>query len=1580
MASRKRLHSLLTLFLLLCVSVGWWALSLSSENYRIAQRSTAVRQDKPVSAGSANAPNSANPETDSAEASPAPNDPAPVSPAAPIGGTPSPQPVSTRSLAVPNKSVASILEGADLSDPRVRARVVAEMAALQRAQQESVEEKAERLGVPLRIDGPGHKVAILYDFRGDEPLYRTNKNLNASISTGANLLLPSPYNLSGNGIRVGVWDGGSVRNTHQEFTGRVTKKNASAANDDHATHVAGTIAAAGIQAAAKGMAPAATIDSYDWNADYTEMTAAGTASATDTIGLPLSNHSYGYDAATEDMGRYEAEAASVDAIAASLPFYLPFWAAGNEQNLLTAKGGFQSITFNGLAKNILTIGAVNDAVSGGVRNIANATIADFSSLGPCDDGRIKPDLVANGVGVYSSVATSNTSYDGTYDGTSMATPNALGSAILIEQLYAREFSGQRMRASTLKSLLIQTADDRGNAGPDYTYGWGLMNVKAAADLLLAHKNSLTAPKIIEGTLTNTAKTATHTFTWDGVSPIRATLCWTEPAGVAQTAADSRTPNVLHNLDAKITAPNGTLEYQPYVMPFVNTWSTASMSAPATTGKNNVDNVEQVYIATPGQAGIYTVTVTLDGTLTTANQVYSLIISGGASATSNPAPEVTLTSPANGATYLSGNSVTLQATATDLNATGSAGAITKVEFFEGTNLLGTVTAPPYTLSWTPGGGSYAVTARATDSEGAVANSPLVTVHFLTGTGAPTISNFTPSSGRAGESVVLNGGNFAGVTAVRFGDVEANFTINSLGQLTATVPTGAATGRISIVNGYGIAQSSTDFTIITAPILISQIFGAGGNSGATYNRDYVEIYNRSGTAVSLSGWSLQYTSANGTTWQSLALSGTVAAGKYFLIGLGSGSAGAALPAVDMSGTIQMSANSGKVALLRSTSLITGRSPEGNLALEDFVGFGTADAAETLPAPSPSSNTAIFRLGGGTTDTGNNAVDFVAASPAPRNSSTVAAVLPVISSASSASGTVGTAFSYQISATNLPQSYAASGLPAGLTVNTSSGLISGTPTAAGISNATISAINAAGQTNASLTITINPAVTGPVVVFSENMGTPSGTTTLANFINGTAPATFQNKGVLTYTQGAQTNPVDVRTSSPSSGYAGASGNGNLWFTNNSGAYGFSIESINASGVTNLSLNFGYRKESGTAHATFAVDYWNGTAWITLANTATALFNESASAASAWYLSKSISLPLGAQINGLKIRFVKTGTEAIRIDDVKLTGTPATSPALTVEGTLTAVNSVYGSASPVATTLSVSGTSMNAGILITPPAGFEVSQTNGISGFAATQTIGAAGTITPTTVYLRLSAGIAAGSYSGNVLITSPGAADVSRPVAASDVRPKLLTITARDRTKPYGTVMNLGANQTQFSSNGLVGTETIGSVTLSASGGTAATDAPGTYQISPSAASGGTFSPNNYDIDYQPGVLTVTPRNYADWLLVYPALPQTAASADPDGDGQNNLMEYFSGTHPGTANPPGITIQLADREMIYRYRRAKGITGVTGSAQWSADLTNLSWTTAGITETAQDMGDHEQVTATLPLPVNTPRRFMRLNISQP
>ena len=210
------------------------------------------------------------------------------------------------------------------------------------------------------------------------------------------------------------------------------------------------------------------------------------------------------------------------------------------------------------------------------------------------------------------------------------------------------------------------------------------------------------------------------------------------------------------------------------------------------------------------------------------------------------------------------------------------------------------------------------------------------------------------------------------------------------------------------------------------------------------------------------------------------------------------------------------------------------------------------------------------------------------------------------------------------------------------------------------------------------------GQSTLFSENMGTPSATTTIAAYASGTAPATFQNKGTLTYSNGGALTPADVRATSVSSGYTGASGSGNVFFTSTSGEYGFSIESINAAAYSNLTLQFGYRKESATAQATFSVEYWDGLAWNVIANTSANLFNEAASAAVAWYLSKPLSLPAGAQINGLKIRFIKTGTLSIRVDDINLTGQTA-SP------TTTSISPTSANAGSPNLTLTVNGTNFS-------------------------------------------------------------------------------------------------------------------------------------------------------------------------------------------------------------------------------------------------------------------------------------------------
>ena len=173
-----------------------------------------------------------------------------------------------------------------------------------------------------------------------------------------------------------------------------------------------------------------------------------------------------------------------------------------------------------------------------------------------------------------------------------------------------------------------------------------------------------------------------------------------------------------------------------------------------------------------------------------------------------------------------------------------------------------------------------------------------------------------------------------------------------------------------------------------IVISQLYGGGGNSGAQFTHDFVELFNRSASSVSVSGWSVQYASSTGNSWAAANLSGTIPAGGYYLVQLaaGSGTSGA-LPAPDATGPMNMSGTTGKVALVSNQTLLrcgSGTACLPNAAIHDLVGYGTADNFEgSGAAPTQSNTTSGFRAAGGCTDTNSNAADFTTAAPAPRNS---------------------------------------------------------------------------------------------------------------------------------------------------------------------------------------------------------------------------------------------------------------------------------------------------------------------------------------------------------------------------------------------------------------------------------------------------------------------------------------------------------------------------------------------------------------------------------------------------------------------
>jgi uncharacterized protein len=181
--------------------------------------------------------------------------------------------------------------------------------------------------------------------------------------------------------------------------------------------------------------------------------------------------------------------------------------------------------------------------------------------------------------------------------------------------------------------------------------------------------------------------------------------------------------------------------------------------------------------------------------------------------------------------------------------------------------------------------------------------------------------------------------------------------------------------------------------SANVVVSQVFAGGGNTGASYSNDFVELLNRSATTVDLSGWTIQYASAAGTTWQVTALSGSIQPGHYYLVQLASGTAGSALPPADAIGTSNLAVSGGKVALVRdATALGCGGSAgscSASASVEDLLGYGSASDYEGGgPASGLGSTTAAQRADAGCTDTDVNSADFSSAPPAPRNSSSPAA----------------------------------------------------------------------------------------------------------------------------------------------------------------------------------------------------------------------------------------------------------------------------------------------------------------------------------------------------------------------------------------------------------------------------------------------------------------------------------------------------------------------------------------------------------------------------------------------------------------
>ncbi len=525
-------------------------------------------------------------------------------------------------------------------------------------QRAAVVQWAQQHGEAVREEHADGRITELFSFEGGCPQAKITDNAVAADSVSTDELWPggsSGLNLNGAGVTLHEWDGGEVRLSHVELVGA-----ANWADDtypglsNHATHVAGTMVAMGINASARGMAFAASLEAYDWGNDDAEMAAAAAA------GARVSNHSYSFIrgwyfnganwywygnpsiSQTEDynFGRYDNYTKSWDDIAYNAPYYLICKSAGNERNDSWGGGhyvwsggswqwstqvrgadggnsGYDCISQQGCAKNILTVGATHDVV-GGYSSPGDVSMSNFSSWGPTDDGRIKPDICANGVGLFSSLSTTDVSY-ASYSGTSMSGPSAAGSLGLLVQHHRATHGGADMRAATLKALVLHTADECGaNPGPDYQFGWGLLNTQTAADQITLDQ---TYPEAIQELSIAQGQTITQNYTTNGVDPIRATICWTDPSGTPVAAAlDAPDPMLVNDLDLRVIAPDLTV-HEPWVL------DPASPASAATRGDNVRDNVEMVLVDTP-VSGTWTFEITHKGTLVSGPQDFALIISRG----------------------------------------------------------------------------------------------------------------------------------------------------------------------------------------------------------------------------------------------------------------------------------------------------------------------------------------------------------------------------------------------------------------------------------------------------------------------------------------------------------------------------------------------------------------------------------------------------------------------------------------------------------------------------------------------------------------------------------------------------------------------------------------------------------------------------------------------------------------------------------------------------------------------------------------------------------------------------------------
>ncbi len=412
------------------------------------------------------------------------------------------------------------------------------------------------------------KAYLLYDVLSDgKPIYINTKDRNQQINSKAISLYRGGsvgVNITGVDMFAGVWDGGQVNANHETLQGQAQMQLRQtldeASGNSHQTAVTG-IMVGKLNNSAQGIAYNAFAINYDWDDDLIEMNDFANA------GFLISNHSYG--PSNDDsmpvwiFGAYSGTALAWDALLKSKPYYLPFIAAGNEQssNGNIGAGGFDVMTGAAASKNALTVGAVK----------IDNTMTDYSNWGPTDDGRIKPDIVTLGTAINVPLYEEDKGYTGNVEassGTSYATPAAAAGALLLQQ-YFYSLNNNFMKAPMLKALLLHSADDDSyEDGPDAQFGWGILNLEKAANIIKQSSlpNGTAKMIMVENNPLNNGIAEIFTDFVLGAGNARASLCWIDNEGSDQLEEEGINPTksrMVYNFSMKFQQASPAMTAWPY---------------------------------------------------------------------------------------------------------------------------------------------------------------------------------------------------------------------------------------------------------------------------------------------------------------------------------------------------------------------------------------------------------------------------------------------------------------------------------------------------------------------------------------------------------------------------------------------------------------------------------------------------------------------------------------------------------------------------------------------------------------------------------------------------------------------------------------------------------------------------------------------------------------------------------------------------------------------------------------------------------------------------------------------------------